>query len=325
MKNNYFIVFILFLTMLFSILFLNSGDNTPKIKKVAFVSLSEVDNNTFFGFKGEMVSLGWEEGKNISYLVTKPAGKIENLKGIVEHIISQKPDLIFVSSTPAAQEVKKAIEKSPVPAVFCPVNDPLSSNIVKNLLKPEGMMTGVSLAHNDDKRLEWLKKIAPGTETVLIPYTPDDDSSLASRNDVKTIHDLLNIKIIEKPFDPDLSVEEFFSSVKGRFEAVYIPRDSNVEKKIREFSEYTIRNKIPLSVPSYQQVKQGALFAYGFVHYNLGKEAAGHANKILRGVQVRDLPVKVGESHLVLNETTAKKIGIEFSPEVLRNAKIILK
>ncbi len=325
MKSRYFLIFIFLLVLLLTFMLLNKTGNTKNIKSVAFVSLSKVDNETFAGFKDEMANLGWTEGKNIRYLEMPPAGKIEKLEAIVSNVIEQKPDLIFVSSTPAAQEVKRAIRGKNIPAVFCPVNDPVSSNIVKNLLKPEGMFTGVRLSRNDDKRIEWLKKISPDIKKVLIPFTLKDDCSLASRNDAKNIQDILNVQIIEKPFDSEKSVEQFFLDIKEEYDAVYIPRDSKVESKIKEFSEYTVKNKIPLSVPSYQQVQQGALFAYGFVHYDIGKEAASYVNKILKGVAVSDLPVKVGEFHLVLNEAVAKKIGIEFSPEVLRSAKIILK
>lgn len=321
MKSNYFVIFILFLAILIIVIFLNTGDSSSKIKNVAFVSLSKVDSKTFSGFKDEMEKLGWEEGKNINYLVTKPAGKIENLEGIVSEVVSKKPDLIFVSSTPATQAVKKAVEGKNIPVVFCPVNDPVSSKIITNPMKPEGMITGVRLAHNDDKRFEWLLKIVPEAKNILIPYTLNDDSSRISRESIKKVLSQFNVNVIEHPF----SSEQSFEQLPKYIDAIFIPRDSKMEAMIKEFSQYSILNKIPLSVPSYQLVEQGALFAYGFIHYNLGKDAASYVNRILKGVSVHDLPVKVGESHLVLNTTVAHQIGIKFSSEVLRNAKIVLK
>ena len=326
MKNNYLIVAVFIMLAIFGIVVVNQ--NNPKtdiVKKVAFISLSEVDNETFKGFKNEMVKLGWKDNVNIKYIVPGPAKEIKNLNAIVSSVVRQNPDMILVSSTPATQAVKKAVKGSSIPVLFCPVNDPVSSNIVKNQSKPEGMITGVRLPSGDTKRFEWLMKIKPSVKTVLIPYTPNDDSSFASRDEIKYTASLLNVSIIQKPLAVNESIENFLETIPSGVDALFLPRDSKIESKILEFSHYAVINKLPLCVPSYQQVEKGALFAFGFIHENLGKEAAGYADKILKGVNPQDLPVKVGNAHLVLNQKIANKIGVEFSTEVLGSAKILLK
>lgn len=324
MNLKYLLPLVLVSILLFVFTFINKdGDSKSRVKNIAFVTLSEVDNETFAGFKEEMAALGWSENLNINYIIPGPAGKIENLKKTVENVLTQNPDLIFVSSTPATQAVKKAVKGKNIPVLFCPVNDPVSSKIVLNLLQPEGMITGVRPPQGDDKRLEWLVKIVPEAKNILVPFTPKDDCSVASRNEIKAMQKMLNINLIEVPFISK-SFEEFHSA-HPRVDAVFLPRDSKVEAEIDNFVEFSIKYNIPLCVPSYQQVEKGALFAYGFIHKELGKEAAGHANKILRGVKTGDLPVLVGNSHLVINENTAKQIGVELSSEVLSNAKIVIK
>lgn len=325
MKRN-LIILIISIGLVFGFLLLNNDQkDDKKVSTVAFISLSEVDQNTFNGFKSKMKEYSWEEGKNLNYIISKPAGKISNLKPIVSSVIEKKPDLILVSSTPATQEVKRATEKNNIPVVFCPVNDPKASNIVLNLKNPEKNITGVRLPIGDLKRFEWLYVIAPNVKNVLIPYTKNDDSSRLSRENVKKAAAELGINIVEKSFLESGSIEEFFSSIPSEVDSIFLPRDSNVEVKIDEFVKYTNSKKIPLCVPSYQQVEKGALFTFGFIHYELGRDAARMADRILKGVKTHDLPVKIGSAHLVVNEKTANNIGIELSTKVIRNAYKIIK
>ncbi|MEA3354022.1 MAG: ABC transporter substrate-binding protein [Campylobacterota bacterium] len=327
MKNkNYVYIILLIATTL--ILFQFSNKETKKGQKiynVAFVSLSNVDDNTFDGFKEKMEKYGWIENRNINYILPGPAQSIDNLPLIVSKVVSNTPDLILVSSTPATQAVKEATAGTDIAVVFCPVNDPVSSKIVDNPNAPSGNITGIRLPIGDSKRFEWLYKIVPDLKNVLIPYTPNDGSSQASRDNVREIAKKLNINIIEKPFDEEIKSKDQFSDYLKDIDAVFLPRDSKVEANIDYFVTSTNDKKLPLCVPSYQQVQKGALFTYGFIHKELGTQAARMADRILRGVNPSDLPVKFGNSYLVINEVTAKTIGIKLNDEILRNTKMTIK
>ncbi|MEA3498353.1 MAG: ABC transporter substrate-binding protein [Campylobacterota bacterium] len=320
-----YILFFLSLVVIVAILFkINSNSVDDKVKTVAFIALSNVDNNTFSGFKEQMKAYSWDE-KNINYIVPGAANKVENLKPIIESVILKKPDLILVSSTPATQEVKRQTANSNIPVVFCPVNDPVSSNIVSNPKMPEANITGIRLPVGDAKRFEWLYTIVPNIKNVLIPYTPNDGGSIASRKNIKEISKFLKINIIEQAFPEGMTMEQFFNKSPKSIDAIYLPRDSRVEVQIDKFSKYAIENKLPLSAPSYQQVQKGALFTFGFIHTELGKDAARMVDRILRGVKPADLPIKFGNAYLVINEKTAKSIGITFPTSAIRNAKLIIK
>jgi putative tryptophan/tyrosine transport system substrate-binding protein len=330
MNRNIYIIVALVVT-LFTIVYFSNGNgngdssNESKIHKVAFISLSVVDDNTFKGFKKKMNSYGWEEGENIQYIVPGAANKIKNLPSIVKSVIKQKPDLILVSSTPATQEVKKAVKGLNIPVVFCPVNDPVSSKILVNQNAPKGNITGIRLPTGDSKRFEWLHTISPNIKNVLIPYSKNDESAIASRDAIREVAKSLNITLIEKAFLENMTIKQFFEKCSNCSDAIFLPRDSRIEAKIQDFVKYSIDNKLPLSAPSYQQVQKGALFTYGFIHEELGKQSARMADRILRGVKPEDLPVKYGNAYLVINKKTANKINISFSDNVIRNAKLIIE
>lgn len=314
---------LLFFTIV--LLFLGCENKNNNTKTVAFVSLSKVDDKTFEGFKNQMDYLDWKENKNIKYIVPGAAEQVSNLPSIIASVIKQKPDLILVSSTPATQEVKKQTAHTNIPVVFCPVSDPVSAKIIQNTKKPEGNITGVRLPVGDIKSTEWLYKLVPTIKTVFVPYSPNYNSAELSIKDIQTVAKKLHFTVITKPLNNPDKIEEFINSIPKNIDGIILPRDSIVESKIEKFAKYAIAHKLPLGVPSYQQVEKGALYTFGFIHKELGKDAAKIVDKILKGVKVIDLPIKFGNAYLVINELTAKKIGLELTDDVKRNAKLIIK
>ena len=311
------------LIILFTLLLSGCSEKEQNTKTVAFISLSNVDDNTFNGFKIKMKELGWSEDDNIEFIIAGAAKSVDKLPEKVTNILKKTPDLVLVSSTPATIEVKKQIKE--IPVVFCPVNDPIAAGIVKNSNQPEANITGVRLPVGDFKRAEWLYQIAPNIKKVFVPFTPNDKSSSSSRDDIRLIANEIGFKIIEKPLVDSKNIEQFIANIPEGIDAIILPRDSIIESAVEKFVAYSLEKKLPLSVPSYQQVKKGALYTFGFIHKELGKDAAMIADKVLKGIKVNDLPVKFGKAYLVVNETTAKKIGIELSGDVLNNAKLIIK
>lgn len=324
MKRTYVVIFLL-LSILGFYLSNKPNSSTAIIPTVAFISLTDVDNQTFNEFKEKMKQYGWDETKNIKYIVSKPAQVPENLPSLVASIIKQNPTLILVSSTPATKEVKKATEINNIPVVFCPVNDPIASNIVANLKAPEKNITGVRLASGDVKRFEWLHLIAPTVKNIILPYTYKDKGSIAAREEIKVIASALGLTIIEKELLNSSDINQYMSQLPNKIDAIFLPRDSGIETKIDDFVAYANRHKLPLCVPSSQQVYKGGLFTYGFIHTELGKDGAKMVDRILQGVQPTDIPVKTADSYLVINKKTAQKIGLVFPSQAIQNAYLTIE
>jgi putative ABC transport system substrate-binding protein len=92
-------------------------------------------------------------------------------------------------------------------------------------------------------------------------------------------------------------------------DAIFLPRDSQIESCIAEFVTVAEARRLPIAAPSLLQVKAGALFSYGFVHQDIGRQAAHLADQILRGVAAGDLPVEMAESSLAINLAAARKLA----------------
>ncbi len=307
------------------LLLINKTSKKSKdIFTIGVVSLSKVDDATFNGFRDKMKEYGYEEHKNIEYIKSEPAERIEKLDGIVKELLKKDVDMFFVSSTPGTLAVKKAVEKRNIPVVFCPVNDPVASGIITSLKHPDGGITGIKLPSGDRQRVQWLFKIFPKVKNILVPFTPGDKSSEFSRHQIKEAALSFGVNVLEYPLISKENLEKMFIQYKDKADSMVIPRDSSIESYIDSIIAYGYKVKMPISAPSYQQVEKGALFTYGFIHYNMGQQAAKLASSIIHGVKPSLLPVEIAESYLVINRNTADKIGLKISDDILVDADKII-
>jgi putative ABC transport system substrate-binding protein len=294
---------------------------------VALIQLTEVDNNTVAGFKEAMTRLGYREGIEVTYLSTGPVGNADRLEETIRGHLQHKPDLIFVSSTPATQAVKRLTEADQhPPVVFGPVNDPLAAGVVGDLRRPGGHLTGIRLPTGDDLRLQWLLRLAPGVKRIYLPYTADDKSSLASLEQARAAAAKLGVELLAQPVAVTSGGGAAAAAAcPANADAVFIPRDSRIEAGIAEFVALAAKRRLPIAAPSLTQTQAGALFSYGFVHRDIGRQAAQLANQIFKGARAGDLPVEMAESRLAINLATAARIGLAIPDDLLLQAEYVIR
>jgi putative ABC transport system substrate-binding protein len=71
---------------------------------------------------------------------------------------------------------------------------------------------------------------------------------------------------------------------------------------------------------------KGALGAYGPSAYEMGRQAAGFVDKILKGQKPENLPVeRARKFDLVINFRTANAIGLTIPPDVLKKADRVIR
>lgn len=295
-------------------------------RRIALVQLTVVDNETVAGFKEAMTTLGYREGGEVDYLSSGPVGSIDRLDEVIGAHLQASPALIFVSSTPAAQAVKRLTEaRHAPPVVFAPVNDPLDAGIVPDLRHPGGHITGIRLPTGDDLRLQWLRRLAPGVKRVYLPYTADDKSALSSLEQASFAAEKLGLTLLPQPVPGAADIAGVIEAMPRDADAIFLPRDSRIGAGIADFVALAERRRLPISTPSLQQTRAGALFSYGFVHREIGQQAAQLADQILKGAPAGDLPVEMAENRLAINLATAERLGLAIPDELLLQAEYVIR
>lgn len=297
----------------------------PASRLIAMVQLTEVDATTESGFKEAMARLGYREGVDLRYLSQGPAGSVDRLEGMIQAHLQRNPDLFVVSSTPATLAVKRLSEGRNIPLVFAPVNDPLAAGIVSDLRHPGGRITGVRLPTGDDLRLDWLIRIAPAAKRVFVPYHGNDNSAQVSLSQISAAAPGLGIELVTRNILPGEEISRVIAEVPDNVQAIFLPRDSRVEAQVDAFVALANQRRLVLSAPSLIQVRRGALFSYGFVHQDIGRQAARLADQIFKGIAPGDLPVEMAESSLSINLATAARLGIRIPDHILHQAEHLVR
>jgi putative ABC transport system substrate-binding protein len=293
---------------------------------IAMVQLTDVDAQTVAGFQEGMARLGYRENKDVAYLTTGAIGSIDKLEEVIRGHLAKQPDLIFVSSTPATLAVKRLTEsKRYPPVVFAPVNDPLAAGVVADLRHPGGHITGIRLPTGDDVRLQWLLRLVPHAKRIYLPYSADDRSALESMQQAEQTAATLGLKLLPQPVPSEGGVAAALAALPADTDAIFLPRDSRIEAGIDAFVAAARMRRLPLSVPSLTQVKVGALYSYGFVHRDIGQQAARLADQILRGLRAGDLPVETAENRLAINLAAARDIGVVIPDDILAQAEYVIR
>jgi putative ABC transport system substrate-binding protein len=284
-----------------------------------------VDRVTVEGFKAGLAELGYVEGRDLEFVYDGPAGHAERLQAAAQKLVASGVDLIFVCSTPATQAVMKATAGSGTPVVFGPVNDPLKAGVVGDLRKPGGNITGIRPPSTGGRRLQWFAEIAPRVRSVLVPFNPDNASSVATLEQAQAGAKAGNMEVRRFVVRNDAELTDLIAELPSDIDAIFLPRDALITARIDDFVSASIARRLPLSVPGRSQVRSGALYSYGFDHFELGRHAATLANRILRGAAPADLPVETSSASLSVNLETAVAIGLEIPDAVLRQTEEIVR
>jgi putative ABC transport system substrate-binding protein len=293
--------------------------------RIGVLQLTDVDTATFDGFRAGMAELGYAEGTRITYLYQGPAMHMERLEPMIDTLLKAPVDLIYVASTPATQAVQRATAGTGISVVFAPVNDPVKAGIVTSLKMPGGNLTGIRLPVGDALRLAKLTRLVPQIRVIWLPYSANDASAKESLAQASDAAALLKVELRPHPLHDPGEIDEALASIPADVDAIYLPRDSTIESRIKDIVEVAHARRLPLCAPSLTQVEAGALVSYGFVHREIGRQAARLADQVLRGIPPGELPVESARNYLAINLQTAREIGVEIPGDMLRQADILVR
>ncbi|HEX8989514.1 MAG TPA: ABC transporter substrate-binding protein [Rhodocyclaceae bacterium] len=302
---------------------LHRQESEVRSYRVALITVTSVDSRVEAGIKAGLADLGYREGDNLVFDAPPPVGQIDRLDAALAAAISRHPDLLMVATTAGTRAAKRATAESRLPVVFVEVNDPVASGIVASLKAPGGNITGVRMPASEKLRLGYLKELRPATRRVLVPTTPGDPMN--SMGPVREAAARLGLALDEHPIGDRKALEGLLAEQPGGIDAIYLPRDTNIQLMAPQFIAAANRHRLPLSISIVDEVGDGALYSYGFEAGEMGRQAARLVDLILRGAAPGDLPVETGESYLFLNLKAAATIGLAVPPHVLKQATVILR
>ena len=268
---------------------------------------------------------GYEEGRNIQ-LDFRNLAEEEAARRTAREFAQVRLDLIVAFGNPAVRAAKAAT--SEIPIVMIHVTDPVAQGFVKTLARPGGNLTGfVFFAVSPAKQVELFKEMVPGLRRVLVLIDPHDPGTPSQLAEIRKAAEVLKLKLTEQEATDQAGLERVFGSIKREDIEGVVPASNNLHIKFTTLLiRLTSEKRVPLASYRKESADQGALFSYAPDVAVVGRHAATHVDKILKGAKPADLPVEQPKKfELVINLKTAKQIGLTIPPNVLVRADKVIR
>jgi putative tryptophan/tyrosine transport system substrate-binding protein len=267
--------------------------------------------------------LGWTEGKNLRVDYRWAGGDDDRFRVHAAELVRLGEDAIVAVSTPAVKALQR--ETRTIPIVFTQVSDPVSQDIVENMARPGGTVTGFT---NYDpaisgKWLELLKEAAPSVRRAAIVFNPKTApyATLYVRA-LEALAPSVAVKVTTAPVRDPAEFEVVFGR-HGREQGggLIVMTDTFTSVHRKQIIDLAARFALPAIYPYRYYVADGGLMAYGIDQIQQFQGAAIYLDRILNGKKPGDLPVQAPTKfQLMFNLKTAKALGLTISESFLLRA-----
>lgn len=271
-------------------------------------------NDAKDGFIEELENLGI----NADIQLQNAQGEIPNAVTIAEKFASDKVDLIFAIATPAAQSAKQVT--SEIPIIFSAVTDPVQSELVESMESPGGNVTGTSDMAQMEEQLQLFKEIDPNIRKVGIVFNTSEENSRIQVESAKEIAQSLDLEIIDVGIDVISNIPQAVDSLVDRVDGIYTITDNMVASSINVVASKAIDHGLITVGAEGSHVDGGILISNGISYFDLGKQSAKMAEKILvEGKDPSDIPAEFAmETTTVVNSETLEALGLDPNLDVFK-------
>ena len=301
----------------------------PRIAYVSGRSLG-TDGHLLQAFRDGLKSTGHVDGQNVVIEAWWADGNFARIPKFLGEAIARKPRLIAaVGGNPVCTAAKAATSTipSPPPVVFSAGADPVELGLVKNLSRPEGNLTGVTLgaAELGVKRLELLREMLPKAAKVALLTNPSDPGAVKEQRTIEAASGPLGIELMMLEAAGSGDIERAFERLPaGAVDALLVVGDSFLISRRDRIVALASLRKLPAIYPAREFADSGGLASYGTRWADMYRIVGSYAGRLLKGEKPADLPVQRPTTfELVINRRTAKALGLVLPAALLARAEVI--
>jgi putative tryptophan/tyrosine transport system substrate-binding protein len=271
---------------------------------------------------------GWIVGQNlqIEYRVTR--GDTDLSREYARELLALQPDVLFAVTNTSMAALHA--EHSNIPTVFAMVSDPVGMHYVESFSRPGGNVTGFAPFEPTlgGKWASLLKEAAPNVEHLGIVYNPEPgNNSEAFRKSIDEAAKQLEIISIETPSGDSSDINRLIRSLKDEPNngLIFLPDAITAVRRV-QITALVMECRLPAIYPLRLFCEVGGLMSYGVKVDKIITVAASYVDRILRGANPAELPVQAPtEFELVVNQKTARQLGLQLPPLLLADADEVIE
>ncbi|MEG0272226.1 MAG: ABC transporter substrate-binding protein [Hydrogenoanaerobacterium sp.] len=300
------------------------GGKMLKIGVVQLVEHTALDAS-YKGFIDGLAEAGYEDGKTVTIDYQNAQGEQANCVTIADKFVNDKCNLILAIATPAAQAV--ANKTKDIPVLVTAVTDPASAKLVATNEAPGGNVSGTSDLNPIKEQMALLMQLVPTAKKVGFLYCSSEANSAFQVELARAELKAAGIESQDFTVSNSNELQQVTQSMVGKVDAVYIPTDNMLSAGMTTVASVTTAAKLPVIVGEGAQVENGGLATCGINYYNLGKQTAAMAVRILKdGAKPAEMPIEyLDKTELIINKAVAEAVGITVPQELAGKATFVEK
>jgi putative tryptophan/tyrosine transport system substrate-binding protein len=300
--------------------FATRAQQTPRIRRIFWVSTESQPDPFVDGFREGLRERGYVEGKDVLLELRYSPGNPDALRPVLAELTRGKVDLV-VSSGPATRAMRAATE---VPVLFAISGDPVQLGLVESLARPGRNFTGSTFLSLDlaAKRVDLLKDAFPKLRKLAVLSNTDHPGEPAEWHATQQAAEKLSINLVYVPFVGAGELDKALATVgSARADAMLVfPEGATMVHRVK-VAQFAIDQKLPSMFGWSEYCDAGGLLSYGANQRSTYLRLATYADRIFRGESPADLPVEQPTKfELVVNVRTAKALDIEVPTSILLGA-----
>ena len=278
-------------------------------------------------FAQGLEQLGWTEGRNVQIDTRWGENDVDRDRRYAAELVALAPDVIVASGTLSVAALQKATRTLPI--VFVSVADPVGAGLVDNLARPGGNTTGfMEFEYSlSGKWLEVLKQLAPRLTRAAVLRGADNPAGIAQFGAIRAAASSLGVDLspidVHDASEIERAIAAFARSSNG---GLIVTPSAEVSAHRALIITLAARHKLPAVYAFRSSVADGGLISYGPDLVDQFRRSADYVHRILKGERPADLPVQAPTKYqMVINQKTAKALGLDVPPMLLARADEVIE
>jgi ABC-type uncharacterized transport system substrate-binding protein len=267
--------------------------------------------------------IGLTRGIDFDLKINNAQGDISTLNLLLEAVVNDRPDLVFVTSTPTLQVAAKKIKD--IPVIFSVVADPIIAGVGTSFSDHLPNITGISTLGDYEGMVRWLKVIMPEVKTIGTLFSPGESNSVKNMNEFKKYAELSGLKLVATPVNSSSEVTDAAMALAvNRPDVICQIIDNLTSGAFSGIAKVSKDQKIPLFGFVSDQADKGAIMVVSRNYKQAGIDAVMLAKKVFDGASPADIPFEfVSKTDIIINTDAATFYGITLPDELLNSPGVI--
>jgi len=298
----------------------------PPTRSVTIGVIAPLSLPAIEGLRKGFRELGYVEGRNLRLEYRWAEGPAERYVDAAQELLQLGVDAIVTWGTPATMGAQKATATLPI--VTAAVGDPVAAQLVPNLARPGGNVTGFSslATELEVKRLQVLKELVPDLQRLGVLSNPANPATAIAARGVQQVAQSLGLTVATVEVRGNEVEQALVEMRDARPDAALVLADPILLDRAPNIVEFMSAQRL-IAMYAYREfVQVGGLLSYGTNYHELFRKAAGYVDRILNGAKPGDLPVQEADRfELAINLKTAKELGLEVPATVFALADEVIE